>query len=58
MDLIRLIELEGLEQEEAAEKLGVSWKTAQQDHHEARRENRRCARQWQRHQYGGLHKGC
>jgi len=35
--LIRLIDLEGLEQEEAAEKLGVSRKTAWRDLHEARR---------------------
>ena len=34
---IRLIDLDGLEQEEAAEKLGVSRKTAWRDLHEARR---------------------
>ncbi len=37
IELIRLIDLEGLEQEEAAEKLGVSRKTAWRDLHEARR---------------------
>ena len=37
VELIRLIDLEGLEQEEAAEKLGVSRKTAWRDLHEARR---------------------
>jgi len=36
IELIRLIDLEGLEQEEAAEKLGVSRKTAWRDLHEAR----------------------
>ena len=34
---IRLIDLDGLEQEEAAAKLGVSRKTAWRDLHEARR---------------------
>ena len=37
IELIRLIDLEGLEQEEAAEKIGVSRKTAWRDLHEARR---------------------
>jgi predicted DNA-binding protein (UPF0251 family) len=37
IELIRLVDLEGLEQEEAAEKLGVSRKTAWRDLHEARR---------------------
>jgi uncharacterized protein len=37
IELIRLIDLEGLEQEEAAEKLGVSRKTAWRDLQEARR---------------------
>jgi len=37
IELVRLIDLEGLEQEEAAEKLGVSRKTAWRDLHEARR---------------------
>lgn len=37
IELIRLIDLEGLEQEEAAVKLGVSRKTAWRDLHEARR---------------------
>jgi len=37
IELIRLIDLEGLEQEEAAEKMGVSRKTAWRDLHEARR---------------------
>ncbi len=37
IELIRLIDLEGLLQEEAAEKLGVSRKTAWRDLHEARR---------------------
>jgi predicted DNA-binding protein (UPF0251 family) len=37
IELIRLIDLEGLEQEDAAEKLGVSRKTAWRDLHEARR---------------------
>jgi predicted DNA-binding protein (UPF0251 family) len=37
IELLRLIDLEGLEQEEAAEKLGVSRKTAWRDLHEARR---------------------
>lgn len=37
IELLRLIDLEDLEQEEAAEKLGVSRKTAWRDLHEARR---------------------
>lgn len=37
IELIRLIDLEGLEQEEAAARLGVSRKTAWRDLHEARR---------------------
>jgi len=37
IELIRLIDIEGLEQEEAAERLGVSRKTAWRDLHEARR---------------------
>ena len=37
IELIRLIDLEGLEQEEAAEKLGVSRKTAWRDLHDTRR---------------------
>jgi len=37
IELIRLIDLEGLEQEEAAERMGVSRKTAWRDIHEARR---------------------
>lgn len=37
IELIRLIDLEGLEQEAAAERLGVSRKTAWRDLHEARR---------------------
>jgi hypothetical protein len=37
IELIRLIDLEGLEQEEAAERMGVSRKTAWRDLHEARR---------------------
>jgi uncharacterized protein len=37
IELIRLIDLEGLEQEEAAEKLGVSRKTVWRDLHGARR---------------------
>lgn len=37
IELIRLIDLEGLEQEKAAEKLGVSRKTVWRDLHEARR---------------------
>ena len=37
IELIRLIDLEGLEQEEAALKLGVSRKTVWRDIHEARR---------------------
>ena len=37
IELIRLIDLEGLEQEEAAERLGVSRKTAWRDLHDARR---------------------
>lgn len=37
IELIRLIDLEGLEQEEAASRLGVSRKTAWRDLHEARK---------------------
>jgi hypothetical protein len=37
IELIRLIDLEGLEQEAAAEKLGVSRKTVWRDVHEAHR---------------------
>ena len=37
IELIRLIDLEGLEQEDAAEHLGVSRKTAWRDLHQARR---------------------
>jgi predicted DNA-binding protein (UPF0251 family) len=37
IELIRLIDLEGLDQEEAAERLGVSRKTAWRDLHDARR---------------------
>lgn len=37
IELIRLVDLEGFEQEEAAERLGVSRKTAWRDLHEARR---------------------
>jgi predicted DNA-binding protein (UPF0251 family) len=37
IELIRLIDLEGLEQEEAAERMGVSRKTAWRDLHDARR---------------------
>ena len=37
IELIRLIDLEGLEQEQAAERMGVSRKTAWRDLHEARR---------------------
>jgi predicted DNA-binding protein (UPF0251 family) len=37
IELIRLIDLEGLEQEAAAEKLGVSRKTVWRDIHETRR---------------------
>jgi predicted DNA-binding protein (UPF0251 family) len=37
LELLRLVDLEGLEQEEAAEKLGVSRRTAWRDLHEARR---------------------
>ena len=37
IELIRLVDLEGLEQEEAATRLGVSRKTAWRDLHEARR---------------------
>ncbi len=37
IELIRLVDLEGLEQEEAALRLGVSRKTAWRDLHEARR---------------------
>jgi predicted DNA-binding protein (UPF0251 family) len=37
IELIRLIDLKGLEQEEAAERLGVSRKTVWRDLHEARR---------------------
>jgi predicted DNA-binding protein (UPF0251 family) len=37
MELLRLVDLEGLEQEEAAAKLGVSRRTAWRDLHEARR---------------------
>ena len=37
IELIRLIDLDGLEQEEAAVRLGVSRKTAWRDLHEARR---------------------
>jgi len=37
IELIRLIDLEGLEQEEAAERLGVSRKTAWRDLQEVRR---------------------
>jgi predicted DNA-binding protein (UPF0251 family) len=37
LELLRLVDLEGLEQEEAAEKLGVSRKTAWRDLHQARR---------------------
>ena len=37
IELIRLIDLEGLEQEEAAVRLGVSRKTAWRDLHEARK---------------------
>ncbi len=37
LELIRLIDLEGLEQEEAASQLGVSRKTVWRDLHEARR---------------------
>ena len=37
IELIRLIDLEGLEQEQAAERLGVSRKTAWRDLQEARR---------------------
>jgi len=37
LELLRLVDLEGLEQEEAAEKLGVSRKTVWRDLHEARR---------------------
>lgn len=37
IELIRLIDLEGLEQEEAAVRMGVSRKTAWRDLHEARR---------------------
>ena len=37
LELIRLVDLDGLEQEEAAERLGVSRKTAWRDLHDARR---------------------
>ena len=37
IELIRLVDLEGLEQEEAAAKLGVSRKTAWRDLHETRK---------------------
>jgi len=37
LELLRLVDLEGLEQEEAAARLGVSRKTAWRDLHEARR---------------------
>jgi len=37
IELLKLIDLEGLEQEEAASRLGVSRKTAWRDLHEARR---------------------
>jgi len=37
IELLRLIDLEGLEQEEAAVRLGVSRKTAWRDLHEARK---------------------
>jgi predicted DNA-binding protein (UPF0251 family) len=37
IELIRLIDLEGLEQEEAAETLGVSRKTVWRDLHDARK---------------------
>ena len=37
IELIRLIDLEGLEQEEAATRLGVSRKTAWRDLHETRK---------------------
>jgi len=37
IELLRLIDLDGLEQEEAAERIGVSRKTAWRDLHEARR---------------------
>jgi predicted DNA-binding protein (UPF0251 family) len=37
IELLRLIDLEGLEQEEAAERMGVSRKTAWRDLHDARR---------------------
>ena len=37
IELLRLIDLDGLEQEEAAERMGVSRKTAWRDIHEARR---------------------
>ncbi|OPX64798.1 DUF134 domain-containing protein [Methanoregula sp. PtaB.Bin085] len=37
IELLRLIDLEGLEQEEAAARIGVSRKTAWRDLHEARR---------------------
>ncbi len=37
IELIRLIDLDGLDQEEAAARLGVSRKTAWRDLHEARR---------------------
>jgi uncharacterized protein len=37
IELIRLVDLEGLEQDEATLRLGVSRKTAWQDLHEARR---------------------
>jgi len=37
LELLKLVDLEGLEQEEAAEKLGISRKTAWRDLHEARK---------------------
>jgi predicted DNA-binding protein (UPF0251 family) len=37
IELLRLIDLEGLEQEEAAERMGISRKTAWRDLHDTRR---------------------
>ena len=56
IELIRLIDLEGLEQEEAAEKLGVSRKTAWRDLHEARRKIADALVNWKGNRDGWLHK--
>ena len=57
IELLRLIDLEDLEQEEAAEKLGVSRKTAWRDLHEARRKIADALVRRQGNRDGRLHEG-